>query len=251
MLKEALQYLAGLAQESARPTKVDINDPSAVRYLTGSGAVVTVEVPAPPRQHEVCQLADLIALAARFDGSVVWYDEGGVVAVFDDDGHRAGRATMGLVESDLFAAVRHLAALKPAYDHKGFVRLLKITLAGTLPPSFLLDVVRRVKFDNGTVTHSESRKSRESLGREITATVSAEGEIPDAVTLLMPVYKTLGETHPYPVRCTVEVDPLEGSFRLLPFPDEVERVQQLAIGSIAERLGEQLPDGTPCYYGRP
>lgn len=251
MLKEALQYLASLAQESARPTKLDINDPAAVHYVTGAGVAMEIEVPVPPRRHEVCQLADLIALAARFDGSVVWYDEGAVIAVFDDSEHRAERATLALVESDLFAAVRLLAKNKPAYDHKSFVRLLKITLAGTLAPSALLDVVRRVKFDNGTVTHSESRKSRESLGREITATVSAEGEIPDAVTLQVPVYKTLGETQPYPVRCTVEVDPLEGTFRLLPFADEIERVQQLAIGSIAERLHEQLPDGIPAYYGRP
>ena len=34
-------------------------------------------------------------------------------------------------------------------------------------------------------------------------------------------------------------------------PDEIERVQQLAMESIAERLNEGLRDGVPCYYGQP
>jgi hypothetical protein len=39
-------------------------------------------------------------------------------------------------------------------------------------------------------------------------------------------------------------------FQLLPAPDELERVEQMAMGSIRDRLNE-LPEEVPCYYGRP
>jgi hypothetical protein len=136
--------------------------------------------------------------------------------------------------------------------HKDFIRLLKIDLAGALPAGSLLDIIRRVKFENGAITTSEVKKNRESLGKEITAKIDASGEIPDEVTLQVPVYSSMGEKQPYPLQCSVEVDPTRtDAFRLSPLPDEIERVQQLAVGSILERLRVALPDGCPAYYGSP
>ena len=37
----------------------------------------------------------------------------------------------------------------------------------------------------------------------------------------------------------------------MPLPDEIERVQQLAVQSIGERLAESLNEGIPAYYGNP
>ena len=253
MLKEALEYLSGLATKAAAPQEIETDDPRFARYLTGSGSVIKVELDPLPRDHRIGQLSDLISLAresaAAVDTCVVWYDENAVVLIMDDGEHRCQKAAMILAESDVFSIVRKLGVAN--YDHKSFIRLLRVHLAGALNPGSLLEIVRRIRFENGSVTNASVQKNRESLGREITSAVSAESEIPDVVTLAVPVYKTLGEADPYPVRCTVEVDPIEGRFRLTPFPDEIERVQQLAVGSIAERLAEALPESVPAYYGRP
>lgn len=259
MIAEALKYLSELAQSAARPVEINVPDPRRARYLTGGGASHEIARPVPPRDHGVKRLSDLIALAERFNSGpqdhapVVWYDEESVVLVIDDDGHRCETATLDLVESDAFAVVRSLAGGTQSrpFDHKSFVRLLRIDLAGALAPSELLNVVRKIRFENGTITQGQVQKSRESLGREITAAVSAEAEIPDDVTLSVPVYKTDGEDGEYPLRCTVEVDPMQGCFRLIPYPDEIERVQRLAVASIAGRLEAGLPGSVPHHFGTP
>jgi hypothetical protein len=64
------------------------------------------------------------------------------------------------------------------------------------------------------------------------------------------VFRQADERTPLSLRCSVEVDAGEGTFRLLPLPDEIDRVLQVAVASIAERLTEQL-DGATAYYGKP
>lgn len=257
MIAEALKFLTDLSTRATAPVKLEIPDPRTA-YYAFNGEGIEIPIPDPPREHAPRQLEDIIRLAERFadegdHSPAVWYDEGEVWLVIDDQAHRCETASLTLIESDVFKTVRSLAGgtKAPSFDHKSFVRLLRIDLAGALPPAALLDVVRRVKFDNGTVATSQVVRSRESIGREITSTVSAESEIPDTVTLSVPVYKTRGETDCYPLRCTVEVDPMEGRFRLIPFPDEIERVQGLAVASIADRLAVGLPASVPAYYGTP
>lgn len=253
MFDQMIASIVSLGRASAAPVKLDIPDVTKAHFLTGNGQIVTVPIDPSPRDHTVCQLDDLIRMANLFDDGltscVVWYNEDHVILVLDNDAHRCQKVTMTLEISDVCRVVASLPGA--CYDHKSFVRLLRVQLAGALSPSSLLDIVRRVRFDNGAVTHSEVKRTRESLGREITASVSAESEIPDTVTLSVPVYSTLGETDPYPVRCTVEVDPVEGRFRLIPFPDEITRVYQLAVASIARRLAAGLSEGVPAYYGAP
>lgn len=259
MLKEFIDRIVTLGRESARPTRVVTGDPRVERYLTTDGQTVSFDIPTAPREHKAKTLDEIVALAKRFSDEsalpdndyspVVWYNEDAVMLVIDDGGHRLETATLDLVPSDVFGEMRRLAQSKPWYDQKSFVRLLKVDLIGTLPPGALLNVVARVKFENGTVTQGEVKKARESMSREVTAAASAEGEVPDDVTFSVPVYKTMGERNPFPLRCTVEIDPMQARFRLMPFPDEVERVQQLAMASIAERLLGGLPENVPAYYG--
>ncbi len=262
MLKDALDTLIFLSQKAAEPKPVESKNPRVTAWLTHDGNITEMPLPVPPRKHKVESLEDLIALAVRFDKTaaikpdnplpspVVWYNAERVVLVIDDDGHRLETATLELVKSDQFKSVERLAS-GPWYIQKDFVRVLKIALIGALPPEALLNVVRRVKFENGTVVHGEIKKNRESMGKEIVAAVSAEGEIPDVVTLSVPVYKTFGLRDLYPVRCTVECDPMEGKFRLMPYPDEIEAVSYLALAKIEAALEADLPQSVPHYLGAP
>ena len=255
-LKEGLDRLVDLATKAGAVQRIDSGNPRQLRYLA-AGSEIVIDTEPAPRQHKPAMVAEIIALASRFataaDAPVVWYDQTAVCLVIDDDGNRLETATLTLETSDVFAVMERLRA-KPAeawFDQKSFVRLLRIDLAGTLPPVTLLNPVCKVRFENGEKVSGEVRSQRESLGREIISKVEADTELPEEVTLTAPVYKTAGERDSYPVRCSVEVDPMQGKFRLLPLPDELERVRDLAVAYIGERLGAGLPETVPAYRGKP
>ena len=259
MLDAALKYLAELAQKSAAPVKIDSGDVRELRYVA-NGLQVVIPTTATPRSHAAGDLSEIVSLANRFvpvkesdNYPVVWYDREKVVLVIDDDGHRLETATLTLQTSDVFATLRKLAASRTPMEQKQFMRLLRIDLAGTLDPGVLLNKVRKVDFTAiSTVKASSSANRQESLGRTLLSEVKSDGgDIPEQVTLSVPVYKTHGEREAYPCRCSVEVDPGEGTFVLRPLPDEIERVEQFAVASIAGRLRAGLSEGVPFYHGKP
>lgn len=255
MLEPALRWLAELAQKAAAPIEIKSDDPRIANYLI-DGIVQRFEKPVAPREHTVETLSDLVALATRFSededyAPTTWYDGTEVTLVIDDNAHRAECASMALAKSDVFARLDEINVKKPKFDQKAFIRLLRIELAGTLDPVILLEKVRRLKFENGVRTESTIQRAQESLGRNIVSKVESDGEIPEEVTLQVPVFKSPGPADRHPLRCSVEVDPGDGTFRLLPLPDEIERVQQRAVDLVGEWLRANLPDSVPAYQGSP
>lgn len=249
MIREALQYVSELVTKGLKPEPVPTGDPAKLTYLVG-GEVVEVPKAEPPRQHEATNLETLAAMTERFleHGPSLWVDEASVVLLIDDVGRRASRVTMPVEVSEVFARLVALAREKEWLDQKAFVRLLRIDLAGTLPPGVLLDRVRKLRFESGQVTTSEAQRNRESMGRTITASVSAEGELPDAVTLEVRPFKGHGE---FALTCSVDVDAARGLLQLAPLPDEIDRVKHLALRQIAEALGATVDGTVPVYLGKP
>lgn len=254
MLTEFLKSLVELVSKAEKPVKVDVPDPRRV-YLAAGGIIAPYDLPAPPRNHQPGTLDEVVALAIRFieeeSRPVVWYGQDKVVLVIDDNRHRVENATLTLERSDVFNVLISLRHSPQWFEPKPFIRLLRVDLAGTLEPGALIERVRRLKFDNGQVVTAKITRDDESMGREIRSRVSAEGEIPEAVDLFVPVYKTTGETERYALRCAVEVDPAMARLQILPLPDEIERVWALAVASIGERLREGLSDGVSMYQGKP
>lgn len=255
MLKEALAYLSDLARTSAAPQKIHADAFRQIFVIDGT--IREVDLNPEPRQHTVKNLANLISLAGMFEERnslppLVWYDARAVVLVIDDADRRVQTVTLSLVESAVFQTIRGLRDQRRWLTQKDFVRLLRIDLAGTLDSAVLLDRVRKVKFENGVSTTGTVERSRESMGREFKSSVEVQaGEIPEFVILSVPVYSTDGERAVYGLRCAVEIDAQQGAFQLVPMPDEIERVQDLAVASIAERLNEKLPEDVSAYYGNP
>lgn len=252
MIAEALKFLTDLAAKAQAPQKLDIPDPRFASYLIG-GTPERIGIPAAPRDHQPKSLDEIVELANRFSGDrgpVVWYDETKVVLVIDDDGHRVEKATLSLVPSDVFARVVALRLKPERHEQKPFIRLIRIDLAGTLNPIDLLNHVRRIKFENGVARTGEVLRGKESVSMDILSKVNTETAIPEEVTLQVPVYKTIGLKDRYGLRCAVEVDPADGMFQLLPLPDEIERVQHLAVDSIAARLKSGLVETVPSYFGK-
>jgi hypothetical protein len=249
MIKEALEYFASEVRWATAPKDL----PSTLRTVRRlvENQVMEWDIPVEPRDHFPATLDEVIALAKRFaaEKPVVWFDHEQVTLVIDDAGHRIERATLNLEVSDTFGVVQMLRRDKPWYTQPDFVRLLRVDLAGTLDPAVLLNRVRKLVIGQKTTT--EVGRRGESFGHEINALAGKDTDPPDEVDLCLPVYKTPGEQTPVYVACTVDVEvAMPKPFRLIPKPDEIERVLQVAVGSIGERLRAGLPEGVACYHGR-
>ncbi len=264
MKRDTLDRLVELVTKAGAPQPMDSGDARSKTFVV-NGEVIERFVEPAPRRHDAGTLGDLIRLANRFaaDGGeddyetagdaspVVWYSEDSVDLVIDDRGHRLETVKLPLDFSGVFQVVRRLRETQAWFEQKAFVRLLRIDLAGALDPVHLLNAVRSVKFESGSVTRGEVQKSRESIGREIISRVEPSAELPDEVTLRVPVFKTAGLREVFPVRCAVDVNPPEGKFQLLPLPDEIERAIADALAFIGAVLGDGLDESVPHYQGRP
>lgn len=260
---DALKLLIETCQKAAAPVLLEQSGRQSV--YSANGAQWTIERPIKDRNHIAGSLADIITLANRFVGEnlyqpVVWFNESAVVVVIDDTydadekapGPRIQRATLTLQWSDTMVKARALKANPSWLEQKPFERLLRVDLAGTLEPAELLIPVRKITWTHGAKTTAAVGRQAESLGREITSTATTDGrELPEVVKLQIPVFKTYGETERYCLNCAVDVDPAECKLQLLPLPDEIERVTQLAVASIGDRLEAGLAQGVPAYYGAP
>jgi hypothetical protein len=248
MIKEALEYLVKISLAAAKPTQVDTGDPTKITMVI-AGQTIEIDKPCPPRDHLALNLVSMISLADRWSEVFpsLWVNEEEVVLLIDDQtGHRVNRVVLPLEKSDVFL---RLSGLSNSWlDQRGFIKLLRVDLADSLAPGILLDKVRKIRFENGQVTTQESLKNRESMGKQIIAAVSTDGEIPEEVSLEISVFKGIEK---FLVRCSVDVDPARGLFQLAPFPDEIERVVDLALLEIQGRLFENVAETTNVYMGRP
>ncbi len=251
-LAEAMKYVAGLATQAQSLRPVPVEDPKVARFYDGK-QVIEVAKPRAARKHVVRTLADFIAYVQDGVGAsspAVWFDCGRVVGVLDDGGHGLDTVTLTLTASTLFQRLMTIEKSGTFYDQKAFVRLLKIELAGTLDPNVLANRVRSIKFENGTVTRAAVQKQRESLGREIISSVSGEQEIPEEVTLAVPVFSNPGIEFVSAVKCAVEIDPPSGTFRLVPLPDELRHALDLAVEYVGGQLRHAMPE-VDVYWGEP
>lgn len=247
-----------LAVSSAAP--VVIREASNDRQVNVShgGIVTSLDIPAKPRQHAPETLADVIALANRFFDAnegvvpVVWYNKDAVVLVIDDAGHRIERATLKLEFSDRWMKLRAIAKLGRAsawYDQKEFYDLLRIDLAGTGTESLIREI-KSLKWSNQSM--EVAGRSKASKASEFV--VKKEGDEEDLmeqIVLNVPVFKTAGERDKYRVSCTVDADLEKKRLQILPFPDEIEGVEQAAMASIAARLEQSLNDSVRFHAGTP
>ncbi len=253
MIEEALNFLADQAVSAAVPKQITSGDDRKILYAIG-GEIREIESKPLPRNHTLGHFDEVANVAGRFgegdNKPVVWVGPEKVVVVIDDESHRLEKATLPLVKSEAFKRLESLrSAPAPALmDQKAFVRLLRIDLAGTLDPGALLNMVRNVRWSSQS--DGSIGRQRESLGSEITARCQDGKDLPEEVTLRLPVYITQGARLEKPVRCSVEVEPADCKLRLLPLPNELERVLQDTLDDIAAAIAERIED-IPVYLGQP
>ena len=255
MLEPALKWMEGLVKEASNVRIVPSQDPTVERILV-AGEVHEFEIPPAARDHafddldHLLQFVDGYPLSETDEPSVVlWYDEKSIVAVLDNDERRLSTATLAIKTTEEWDTV---AGLKDWLDQKEFIRLLRFKLGSVLPPSALLEKVRKIKFENGVVTNQTSLRDRESMGREITSRLTTDTELPEEL-LVSVVRSEIAGLEPaptYTVKLLLEIDSARGAFRLVPAPGELEAVRRQFVATLGRSMREVLPH-IPAYNGRP
>lgn len=248
MLKEALAFLAGQTANALTPQIIDSKDPENLHFAIG-GAVQVLPKKPTPRAHEVRTIEALTDFIAAGDaGWRVWHHDEAVELICDDETRR-DKVTMPLEHTDVWKTV---ASLGDWMEQARFVRLLRVELHSALPPSVLLEKVRKLRSENSASASGDVQHASRGFGREIGAKVSGESEIPEEVILSVPVYGNPGERQAVAVRCAVEIDAARFMLRLVPMPDELTLALEIVQRDIGKRLSESLPghDGR-ILYGRP
>lgn len=257
MLQEALKLIEETAVKAAGARdKLQIvhvpTEPGHIYYTVGPGGEKERRVTEPaPRCHELATVAEVLEFVEKkgSDKSVIWYDRSGVTIVVDDSTRR-DLASVSLEFTPQFVKLQELERYQP-FKQKEFVRLLRVTLAGTLQDPRLLDWVRAVKFTTQGNAAGQVRHGRESMGRDIDAQVTSEitDDCPEEVTLFVRVFTDPILVATSQVVCAVEIDASAETFSLTPLPLQLHN----AIEDQVERFGSDFREGAKCpvFRGTP
>lgn len=249
MLQEALQLIQETAVQAEAACIMKLPGDDRKIYVQQGKEWREYDVQPEPRKHTVHTLADLILYVNESgvvtDG-VVWHDTIGVVLVINDT-DRCDTVTFPLTLSERFRKLQKLAAEKPAMQQDRFVKLLRLEL-GVDP--LIIAKFRKLDWEAGDKGTSDVRHGDTRLAKSVIAKVQGIEELPEELVISVPVYQQTGERDLYDVRCDIEIDARNQQFQLVPKPDELERVLDLAQASIRERLSDELK-GVDVYYGRP
>ena len=204
----------------------------------------------PVRQHVVHTLADLISYADANEDQpeVVWFGPVGVVLVIDD-ADRRDRVVFPLSLSPRFETLRHLQLEKEWFSQPNFVRMLRVDLG--LDNVAVVSKFRKIQWASGSESEGNIQHGSDRVGKSVLAKVQNIDDLPDELNVSIPVYQQAGERDEYIVKCLIEIDTVNQLFQLVPRPDELERVVDLAQDGIRNRLTAALGTAFPIYYGQP
>jgi hypothetical protein len=202
-----------------------------------------------PRNHVVHILDDIIQYAINQlkTGNVIWYDDSGVQLILDD-ADRRDSVKFPLTKSTRFVALQELAKSGKWFLQPQFVRLLRLELG--VDNLTVVSKFRKLQWTMGNDSVGEAGHGNQRIGNDILSKVQGVEELPDEINIQVPVYQQAGEREEFIVRCAIEIDTINKMFQLVPMPDELERIVDLAQASIQKRLAKGVGD-IAIYYGKP
>jgi len=261
---DALELLQTTAQQAAAPQKIDLPLADREARLAIAGRTEVVILPPPNRQHTVRTLIDLgrmtIAMAegkapTRFGDAesptphpVVYHDEERCVLVCDD-ADRRDFVTLELVVTPEWSAICKLFREKPTLSQREAIQLLRLVFnvdAEKIRPFRQMEAVTK------EASKAAINRGKESLGNSIEAEVIGAADIPETLTIAVPIYRNAGEDERYDVPCAVELDVQNGKVQIVPEPGRIEEIMHRHQATIAARLEEAFAERSiPVYYGKP
>ncbi len=254
MLTELFEAISAQAAKADKPNieALQITGDHMTQYYLIDGEVRDFPIAPSLRAYSPETLEDLIKLAKNLGNSgSIWHYQTAVVLLFDDEDRRE-RATFVLCHSAQF---RLLAKLEGSHengiDQRSFVKMLRFDLgcnSGQIEPWRKLDW-RNEAASEGTVLHGHDK-----MGTAINAEVQGTVDLPDKMTLSIPLYRNPGERTLHPIECGIDVDPRPDrqKIALIPLPGQLDQAladHQVGIQqTLDSALGEK---NIPVYYGSP
>lgn len=249
MLKEAIEKLCGMIDDSATPKLFDFGDCRNRHYVIGG---VVLPIPAPLPSRVVYSLEDLIGYAKRIHDTLqpevpmeIYYSASGVVLLPDAEDSRT-KVSFSLTKSDRWKKLEAMAATPTPLDQRSFVRLLYADLY--LDPA-LITPWRKMDFHAVSAISGEVARGRDRMGRDVTAQAVGADQLPETLPVSVPIYDVAGERQTYTLECRIDLDAASQRITLLPDPMQMHEIAEHHMATIASRLVEGLGDGVGVFFG--
>jgi len=263
---ETFNAIKNLAQAAQTPTRTKANGHTFIDNIPGKGSEYVLAVPnAIDRKiHRLVDLVDLLRARheGAFIGAGITVPDGDIPNVLNvaNEGSVVYFNAQNVVYQETPGDLRGLTAHMPmvltpemkwlmndsvkSYEHKEFVRILRIILRNALPAGNLLAIVREAKFNTNAVASSVQQVSRQSFGRDVQAEVIGLQAIPEEVTLTVQPFENL--KNKFKVMCAIEIDASTSSFKLTPYPGELVD----AVDGAMDVVRNSITMFVPAYYGQ-
>lgn len=268
--RDTLEALVKLGMNQAASVVKCDDEPEGLYYIRNQdGTLKLVESAPEPRSHTASDLTAIIAKAKEerglflagigdgdeldHGGPEVWFSRSNVT-LFLSGNDRRETVKLPLVLSEPLARLIQFAQSKPALSQSDFVRELRVTFRDCLGQAGnLLPVLRQVKFKASVGTDTTLGHGNVSIGKSLDAQVTGSGDIPETVTLSVPVFSASAfKIVRANVLCALEPNAATATFQLIPFPGQIEDAIAHGEKVIGTILREELTKpGVGVYYGNP
>lgn len=253
MLKEALEALSKQSVAAAGPQVKEIDPTRTFAVLNPDGSTEIIGDAPPWRKHAAQDLETIVSFAEKNANAAIWYSRDKIVCI-TDDATRRDRVTITMLPSDQIQKLVLLNGSKPLITQRELLFMLRTVFTPTALDKFpkLIDLLRKVSFLAGSKADSEIGRGKSSVGKSLAAEASLQGELPEQITLNVPVFTNSFARRTYDVQCALEIYEQEQKFQLFPLPGEVEKAWFSAEADLSASLRALIGEGaTPVYYGQP
>lgn len=266
MLSDALKQLTTMAQDAItaersvtfpKPPGLPINQ---LLMIDRSGNHEIIEIPAPPRHHNLRTVAEIPAFVKYASEKLVgkpsvWIAADAVVVLIHDvpGGLINEYAKVSLDYSPQFKLLTKWELEPVSFDHPEFLRMLRRYFSASLPNfETLLKMLRKIQFNNGVQMVSTAETKRQSLGKEITASVEngdATAVLPETLDLTLSVYDDSDLKQQVVIKAMLDITPA-GQFRLIPLAGSTLRAIDVSLKAICSEFFN-FSDDVPVFFGTP
>lgn len=250
MLHEALTYLVGLGKASAEVRKHGLPG-NKMLLVKPDGTSEVLDRDRKVRKDQVKSIADLVEwvewvlqnMPAGQD--VECFVQGGMVVVsINREDIVSDSTNVGLANSVEWTAM--LKLISGPITQKDLLKMLRGPLARAGKPVYV-SIFKSITFRSSATTD----RGVSTLGRSVDmAVASAAGDIPDSITLNVPVFDpAIAPISVMSIELCVDVNFEQERFEFYPVGDALQVAQTNAQSEIRGLLRESLPEGSLIVLG--
>lgn len=243
------QQIERLTRESIKTSTLNAPGPTGWYYLVDPQGKAELQLAKPPWHNECLEspkaieefIADGIK-KQKFADPAIFYGIKGVVLYYDRNDRR-DIASCPLPFSTQYCTLRDRNG--QYMTQKDFIRMLRVTFHNSLADGGLLNILSKIRWEQNANGSSEMTHGKESLGRQLIASVQGIDVVPDELTVVVPMF----ENHPYraSIKCAIDINVEARTFSLTPYPQEIQNAFENTLEDI--RFGFTAEGFPPAFRG--